>query len=86
MIENGNITTLITDKNQRFSLGEIQACADAVLLRKKQIFPLGQPIPIPDKSRLGEQKSVSKILLKNAIKKGELIKLTLSLSPFQIGL
>lgn len=80
-IENGMLTTLISEHNIRYSFQEIFACADAIILRKKQAYPLGQPIP--NLSVKNASAVVTKPLLKNAIKKGKLISFTLSLPPFQ---
>ena len=38
---------LITDKGERFPVLHIAACIDAILLRKKPPYPIGQRIPAP---------------------------------------
>ncbi|MBQ7924398.1 MAG: hypothetical protein IJ329_03735 [Clostridia bacterium] len=68
---------LFTDKNIRLPFSSIAALADAVILRKPQPYPLGQPIPDDSESL------VTKQVLRNAVQNQTLIKLTLSLPPFQ---
>lgn len=78
----GNSFIRLFTENVELSATEISACADAVILRKPQPYPLGQRIPA-----YGEQAStaiVTKGVLRSAIQKNELIKLTLSLAPFSI--
>lgn len=85
VIENGILCYLISDANVRYSLHEISACADAILLRKKQAYPIGQRIPAPMLfDSVLQNTVVTKPLLKNAIKGGKLIRLTLSLPPFDV--
>ena len=77
---------LETDKGERFSVLHIAACTDAILLRKKPPYPIGQRIPAPvlsDIFQSGEM-IVSRSNLRRAIEKGALIKLTLSLAPFAL--
>ena len=83
IIENGILTAILSDNGLRFSLQDILACADAIIVRKKQVYPLGQPVPTPILSLKNPNATVTKPLLKKAIKKGNLIRFTLSLSPFQ---
>ncbi len=73
-----------TDKDERFSPTLISACNDAIILRKKQPFPLGQRIPATVVSDIFDKNEtlVTRSNLKEAAKKGALIKLTLSLAPF----
>ncbi len=75
-----------TDKDETLPLANILACSDAVLLRKKQPYPIGQRIPAPVVSEIFQNKQalVSRSALREAIQKGALIKLTLSLAPFEI--
>lgn len=75
---------LETDKGKRFSMTHITACTDAILLRKKPPYPIGQRIPAPILSDIlqGSDIFVSRSSLREAIEKGALIKLTLSLAPF----
>ena len=78
-------TTLYTDHGETFPVTSIFACSDAVILRKEQPFPLGQRIPAPLLSLVTDKNDgvVTKQILRTAMKKGALVKLTLSLPPFQ---
>lgn len=80
-IQNQTALRLITDKEASFSPLNCVACTDAVILRKEAPFPIGQRIPAPEQQDLNAQ-LVTKSVLKTAIKKGRLIRFTLSLSPF----
>ena len=80
-IDGGSLVRLFTD-NAQLSAREISACADAVILRKSQPYPLGQRIPAYGKQV--NSAIVTKGILRSAIQKNELIKLTLSLAPFSI--
>ena len=77
-------THLVTDRQDRIPLTSVFACSDAVILRKEQPYPLGQRIPAPllpiftDKS----EGLITKPILRSAMEKGALVKLTLSLPPF----
>ena len=75
------ILRLYTSKGFHFPFLSVFAATDAVITRKPLPFPLGQRIPAPNK----QGGTVTKKLLKEAIKKGELIRLTLSLSPFSLS-
>ena len=79
------VTRLFSDREEIFSVTAIAACADAVILRKEQSFPIGQRVPAPLLSSKNEP-IVTKSVLRKAIAKGELIKLTLALSPFRLEL
>ncbi len=81
-------TKLITSEGEEYPVNAITACADAVLMRKEQPFPIGQRIPAPMLSRLTDKTDglVTKPLLRTAIEKSTLIKLTLSLPPYRIDL
>lgn len=74
--ENFILQALITDKNATVPLASIQACNDAVVLRKTLPYPLGQRIPSP------VFQAVTRPILRNAIQEKSLIKFTLSLAPF----
>lgn len=78
--ENASAARLFTDQAQSYPFTAVSAVADAFILRKLPIYPLGQRIP----ARLFSQKQsvVTKSVLRNAIEKNALIKLTLSLPPF----
>ncbi len=80
-IEGSSFSRLFTE-NTEFFATEISACADAVILRKTQPYPLGQRIPAYNKQV--NSGIVTKGVLRSAIQKNELIKLTLSLAPFSI--
>lgn len=82
--ENNVAVQLYTVGGLTIPANSLLACADAVILRKKQAFPLGQPIPKTFFDSLKSTSIVTKRLLKEVIKQGELIKLTLALSPFNI--
>lgn len=79
-------TRLLTDRGDIFPVTSIFACSDAVILRKEPPYPLGQRIPAPllpivsDKS----EALVTKPILRAAIQKRALVKLTLSLPPFHL--
>lgn len=79
-------TRLFTDRGDVFPVTSIFACSDAVILRKEPPYPLGQRIPAPllpivtDKS----EALVTKPVLRAAIQKRALVKLTLSLPPFNM--
>ena len=79
-------TRLFTDRGDVIPITSVFACSDAVILRKEQPYPLGQRIPAPllpivtDKS----EAVVTKPVLRTAIQKSALIKLTLSLPPFNL--
>ena len=77
---------LETDKGERFSCKYIAACTDAILLRKKPPYPIGQRIPAPVVLDIFQDNEtiVSRLHLRKAIEKGALIKLTLSLAPFSL--
>lgn len=79
-------TRLFTDRDEVFPITSIFACSDAVILRKEQPYPLGQRIPatllpiVTDKT----EGVVTKPVLRTALSKGALVKLTLSLPPFNL--
>ena len=77
---------LETDKGERFPVLHVAACTDAILLRKKPPYPIGQRIPAHAISDIFENSEmiVSRSNLRGAIEKGALIKLTLSLAPFAL--
>ena len=80
------VTAIQTDKGMHIPVTSIAACADAILLKKKQPYPLGQRIPTPVLPILTDKKEglVTKPLLRSAIENKALIKLTLSLPPFDV--
>ena len=82
-IRENTVTEIFVDSFS-FSPRAILACADAVILRKEQVFPLGQRIPAPLLPLLGNknERIVTKPVLRTAMQKGALVKLTLSLPPF----
>lgn len=82
--ENGVALQIYTTGGFVFPANALLACADALLLRKKQPYPLGQPIPAHTLPMLKVKSSplVTKRVLKDSIAKGKLIALTLSLAPF----
>ena len=78
-IRQGKLSRLYTDQAREIPATEILACADAILLKKKRPYPLGQPLPNNKRNSV-----VTKSLLQKSISKGELVKLTLSLPPFRV--
>lgn len=83
-IQDGALFRLFTDQDETFPASTIFACNDAVILRKNQPYPLGQRVPAPLLCEINGKKDgfVTRPLLRTAIGKGALIKLTLSLPPF----
>ncbi len=77
-------TRLFTDENGVYPITAIVACQDALILKAEQAYPLGQRIPTPALPLVTEKKDalVTKPILRAAIRKGALVKLTLSLPPF----
>jgi hypothetical protein len=82
-IINGQATRLFTEKNT-YSIHELYAVSDALILKKSTPFPLGQRIPAPSKRDFLTEKDalVTKSVLRRAIQNGKLINFTLSLPPF----
>lgn len=79
-------TTLHTDKGIILPISAVNACSDAILLKREQPFPLGQRVPAPILSTVSGKREgvVTKPVLRAAIQQNALIKLTLSLPPFSI--
>ena len=79
-------TRLFTEGGRVFPLSSVLACTDAVILKKEQPFPLGQLVPAPILLSICNKKEglVTKPLLRAAKEKSCLIKLTLSLPPFDV--
>lgn len=77
---------LETELGERFPCTHITACTDAILLRKKPPYPIGQRIPASTVLDIFEHNEtmVNRSNLRKAIEKGALIKLTLSLAPFAL--
>ena len=77
---------LETDLGERLPCAYIAACTDAILLRKKPPYPIGQRIPAPMVLDIFQNEGaiVNRSNLRKAIEKGALIKLTLSLAPFAL--
>ena len=84
--EDGVATRLFIDNGKTFSLTAVLACTDAVILKKEQAFPLGQRVPAPFLPNFSDKKEalITKPLLRAAREKSCLIKLTLSLPPFDV--
>lgn len=80
-MENNHAVALITDGGERYSAYSITALSDAVLIKRRPVFPLGEKIPVPLQSQT-KSPVVSKAVLKRAIEDGRLITLTLSLPLF----
>lgn len=85
-IENGVVTHLITTQGEHIPTSYVTAICDAVLLKKQRPYPIGQRIPAHAVSHFSNKKEdfVNKTNLRDAIKKGSLIKLTLALPPFSL--
>ncbi|MBQ9729358.1 MAG: PRC-barrel domain-containing protein [Clostridia bacterium] len=81
IVQNNMVLFFVTQEGNRYPYSMLKAVKDALILRKKTVFPLGEPLPAP-LQRKNASPFVSKRTLENAVKKGELIQLTLSLSPF----
>jgi len=88
----GNVTELEIKKGvairlrtngRSFPLSAVNACTDAVLLKKDTPYPIGQPIA---STAVTNSVVVTKSVLREAIAKSSLIRLTLSLSPFECEL
>lgn len=79
---------LFTDQNECYPVLSISACSDAVILRNDFTYPIGQRVPLHKLSFYTEKPdpTVTKLLLKTAIQKRALIRLTLSLPPFRLDL
>ena len=52
----GNSLVLLFTENMELSVTEISACADAIILRKTQPYPLGQRIPAYDFYKIASTK------------------------------
>ncbi len=85
-MENFAAINLLTSNGEVFSVSQITASQDALILKKEQPFPIGQRIPAPVVSRFFDKNTpvVTKSALRESMQKGALIKLTLSLPPFDI--
>ena len=78
------VTRLFTDRNEVYPVTSVFACSDAVILRKEQVYPLGQRIPAPILPLVTDKRDsvVTRSVLRTASAKNCLVKLTLSLPPF----
>ena len=87
-IKNFVATLFYTDVGLELPVSAIAACSDAVLLKKEQPYPLGQRIPAPLLPLLLSKADgvVTKPVLRTAMQKSSLVKLTLSLPPFSYTL
>ena len=84
-IVQGKLVRLFANDGKSYPAAAIFALGDAVILRKSLPFPLGQSLPQAIRENFPESGiSVTKNLLRSAVKKGKLIELTLSLPPFNI--
>ena len=81
-------TRLFTDQGDVIPITSLYACSDAVILKKEQPYPIGQRIPAHILSLLTDKADavVTRPLLKTAIQRKALVKLTLSLPPFHLEL
>ena len=86
-IQDGEITLIFTDRHKPFHAATIFACNDALILRKKLPYPLGQRVPAPVLLQIKDKTDgfVTRPLLRAAMEKRSLIKLTLSLPPFNLS-
>lgn len=87
-IEDFIASRLFSNRGESFPITSVFACSDAVILRKEQPFPLGQRIPAPLISHVTDKNDavVTRPVLKTAIRKSNLIRLTLALPPFSTSL
>ncbi len=77
---NGIAVQLLTDRGERYPFSAISVVSDAILLRKPQPYPIGQP------TTFEHEGIVTRALLRKAIQEQSLIRLTLSLPPFHHAL
>ena len=84
-IVNGLLISFVGQNSIRYPYASVKAISDAIILGKKSAFPLGEPLPACHKTKNGSP-FVCKSALQKALKKGELIKFTLSLEPFDFSL
>ncbi len=84
VMEGFSATYLSTDLGAVYPVTAITASHDAILLKREQLFPLGQRIPAPMLSHFTEKKDglITKPVLRSAIEQGKLVRLTLALPPF----
>ncbi len=68
-------SAILLDNGDCHLFSDIAALSDAVILRKPQPYPIGQPLP-------NREAFVTKQTLRNAVNEQTLIQLTLSLPPF----
>ena len=87
-IENFIALRLFTDATPPLSLSAVAAFSDAVILKKEQPYPIGQRIPAPTVAHFFDKQNpfITKSHLRSAIHQGNLIKVTLSLPPFDLQL
>ena len=87
-LQNFIVTEVKTDKNTYHSALSIAACSDALILRKEQPFPIGQRIPTPAVFNFLTDNDVltTRSILREAMQKGQLIRFTLSLPPFNLDI
>ena len=87
-MQNFIATRLFTDQGDVIPITSLYACSDAVILKKEQPYPIGQRIPAHILSLLTDKADavVTRPLLKTAIQRKALVKLTLSLPPFHLEL
>ncbi len=85
-IEKLVILRLITDQGISLPIHSVCAVGDAVILKKTPPYPIGQRIPAPVALDIFTKNEplVTRTALRNAIEKGSLIRLTLSLAPFTL--
>ena len=83
-VKNFIATILRTDDGTELPVSAIAACSDALLLKKEQPYPLGQRIPAPFIPSLSSKTDgvITKPILRCAMQKSSLVKLTLALPPF----
>lgn len=85
--KNNVAVKIYTTQDIVLPFNSICAAHDAILLRKVQPYPIGQRIPAPHilKNSAKNETLVTRPVLQKAIQAQSLIKLTLSLSPFEIS-
>ncbi len=85
-LQNQIAVRFFTDKNKTFPVSAITACSDAILLKKPQTYPLGQPLPSKTIPFLSDKSAtiVTKNVLRECMEGKNLVKMTLALPPFSL--
>ncbi len=82
-VDGFTLTGVIVGNGKRYAAACVSALSDAVILKKAPPYPIGQTIPAPYVSIFSKQSAtVTRAILKEAIRQKRLVDFTLSLSPF----